>query len=175
MQKMKLGRHIAACVLTLVAVLILGYLTAQTQGYAGGYLLGFDGLPAIAVTRRFAWELDFGMILFGIAAVFLYRKVAVAKSIEVTVLVTLIASFLIAGSFVSLADSAHGTPVLPAGPGGLLTLSFVSGGSSSFTLALLAGVVARLLLGHIVQTKGTPDVASADDNGTHAGSSSLQE
>lgn len=74
------------------------------------------------------------MVFVGLAAFAAYRKLVVARATRVTVLAVLVLTLIYAGlSF---------EPMLP----NLAVLSFYYGGSSPFTLAMIAFVAADLML-----------------------------
>ena len=53
----------SGAVLALAAVLIIGYITVQTQGLIQGYLVDVSGLPSIVIAKRFPWELQIAVVL----------------------------------------------------------------------------------------------------------------
>lgn len=131
-----IGRHLIAVAAAAVTVLVVGYLAVQIDGMTKGYLVGLSGSPTIAVAKRFPWELEVAMVLIGFAAFTLFRRFANPVPVRRTVLGTLIVLAVLAGTL-------H-EPAATFQPD-LVSISLIYGGTSAFTMALIAGILADLV------------------------------
>lgn len=136
MSPLTYAKHLIAAASTVVTVLVIGYLSIQAEGMTKGYLFDLSGAPALSVVKRFPWEIQIGAILFGLAVIATYWKFTITRSVRGVVLATLIVAAIGGGLFF---DAVH------AAPTGLVAVSFVMGGVSFFTLALIAGVLTDLI------------------------------
>jgi hypothetical protein len=129
-------KNVWGVALALATVLIIGYITVQTQGMVQGYLVDATGLPSIVIAKRFPWELQIAAVLFGLAGIAVYRKTINTRAARTAVLVVLVLAAVIAALFFVPVQSTRTN---------LFTIAFVGGGASTFNLALIAAVVADLI------------------------------
>lgn len=133
MKKMKI---VWGTVLALAAVLIIGYITVQTQGMVQGYLVDVSGLPSIVIAKRFPWELQIAGVLLGLAGIAIYRKAIDTRAARIAVLAVFVLAAVIAAAFFVPVQSTRTN---------LFVIAFVGGGASSFNLAFIAAVLADLI------------------------------
>lgn len=134
-----------APVLSLLVVLVVGYLGSQSEGMLNGYLLDFGGVPATAIAKRFPWELQFAAVLIAFAGVVAYRKLAPHRPSKVMVLGALVVAAVLSAL---LYEVIHTTRT------SLFAMAFVNGGTSPLTSGLIAVVTADIIYSnrHLEQT-----------------------
>ncbi len=129
-------RSASTSVLALLVVLVVGYVGVQSEGMLNGYLFDFGGIPAVSITRRFAWELQLATILISFAAVVAYRRLAVDRRAKLWVLAALVISAVLSVIFY---ETIHTTRT------SLLAMAFINGGVSPLISGLIAAVSADII------------------------------
>lgn len=126
------ARRIAAVALPLVTVIAVGFLAVQIEGESRGRWIGFNGLPMGAGgSPRFAWELEVGLLVTGVVAVFVYRRLIDSLGARLMVLAVLLVTAAV--SVVAFERLEWGVWSLPA-------VVLVYGGTSPFIMAFASGV-----------------------------------
>jgi Na+/melibiose symporter-like transporter len=129
-------RSASTPILSLLVVLVVGYIGVQSEGMLNGYLFDFGGIPAVSITRRFPWELQFATILISFAAVVAYRRIALDRGAKLWVLAALVMAAVLSVVFY---ETIHTTRT------SLLAMAFINGGVSPLTMGLIAAVSADII------------------------------
>lgn len=125
-------------ILSLVLVLMIGYIGLQTEGMLNGYMFDFSGVPVTSVAKRFPWELQMATVLVSFGAVVVYGRFAGNRKTKVFVFCTLGVAAVLSVMFY---ETIHSTRT------NLLAMAFVVGGNSPLTLGLIAAVAAEMIYG----------------------------
>ncbi|MFC9351517.1 hypothetical protein [Arthrobacter sp. NPDC057013] len=130
---------VAAAAGSVLAVLLTGYLSMQLQAaYAGGFL-GFNFRPVGVAGEWLPYVWRLGFVLLAVAAVLVHRlliRTTAARLVALTIFVV----FVVIGSPVG-----SGLP-LDEEQRPLMLFMFTEGAKSPFTLVLIGGIIADLIL-----------------------------
>ncbi|MFJ4027913.1 hypothetical protein ACIPWF_11005 [Paenarthrobacter sp. NPDC089989] len=132
MQKTKIFTPILAVLL----VLVVGYLTLQSEGISKGFLFDFGGVPSINIAQRYPWELQLAILLVAFMAVMVYRRVANDRATKILASAALVATAVLSLVFY---EAIHITRT------NLFAMAFVNGGTSPLTLGLMAATLADVM------------------------------
>ncbi|MGC7152286.1 hypothetical protein [Paenarthrobacter ureafaciens] len=129
-------KTIVAPIAASFVVLLVGYLSLQSEGISKGFLFDVGGIPSINVAQRFPWELQLAMVLVGFVAVVSYRQIAYDRATKIAVLAVLVAATVLSLLFY---EAVHTTRT------SLIAMVFVNGGISPLTFGLIAATLADAL------------------------------